>query len=202
MNRPRRLLAIAVFATAAATGGPGVAALAATPATPDATIASAGCRIQWGSLPETSRVHTYTTSTIRNLRAGAHRCFDRLVVDLGRARPGVPGGAFGYQVRYAPDSRLGASGDPLPIRGGAVISVVVNAAAHDLDYQPTYEPLDPMHAIRVAGFRTFRQVAFLGTFEAQTDIAIGVRARLPFRAFVLAGPDGGARLVIDVAHRW
>jgi len=29
-----------------------------------------------------------------------------------------------------------------------------------------------------------------------------VRARLPFRVFVLAGPGNGSRLVIDVAHRW
>jgi hypothetical protein len=31
---------------------------------------------------------------------------------------------------------------------------------------------------------------------------LGVRARLPFRAFVLAGPADGSRLVVDVAHRW
>lgn len=30
----------------------------------------------------------------------------------------------------------------------------------------------------------------------------GVRARLPFRVFVLDGPGSGSRLVVDVAHRW
>jgi hypothetical protein len=35
-----------------------------------------------------------------------------------------------------------------------------------------------------------------------TKIGLGVRARLPFRVFALAGPGGGSRLVIDVAHRW
>jgi hypothetical protein len=49
---------------------------------------------------------------------------------------------------------------------------------------------------------TFRQVVFDGTFEGQTQIGLGVRARLPFRVFTLAGPGGGSRLVIDVAHRW
>jgi hypothetical protein len=86
--------------------------------------------------------------------------------------------------------------------GDAVLTVVVNAAAHDDDYRPTYQPRDPNRAVDVTGFLTFRQVAFLGTFEAQTEIAIGVRARLPFRAFVLSGPGAGSRLVIDVAHRW
>jgi hypothetical protein len=54
----------------------------------------------------------------------------------------------------------------------------------------------------VIGFRTFRQVAFLGTFEGYTTIGLGVRARLPFRVFVLPGPGSGSRVVIDVAHRW
>jgi hypothetical protein len=87
------------------------------------------------------------------------------------------------------------------MKGGAVLAVVVNAAAHDADYQPTYQPRDRDRAVNVTGFRTFRQVAFLGTFEAQTELLIGVRARLPFRVFVLAGA-AGSRLVVDVAHRW
>lgn len=54
----------------------------------------------------------------------------------------------------------------------------------------------------VTGYRTFRQVAFTGSFEGQTLIGLGVRARLPMPAFVLDGPGDGSRLVIDVAHRW
>jgi len=44
--------------------------------------------------------------------------------------------------------------------------------------------------------------AYAGSFEATTTVGLGVRARLPFRVFVLAGPATGSRLVIDVAHRW
>jgi hypothetical protein len=29
-----------------------------------------------------------------------------------------------------------------------------------------------------------------------------VRARLPFRAFILDGPGEASRLVVDVGHRW
>jgi hypothetical protein len=57
--------------------------------------------------------------------------------------------------------------------------------------------------VDVRGFRTFRQLAFGGSFEGNTTLGLGVRARLPFRVFVLPGktfePD---RLVVDVAHRW
>ena len=38
--------------------------------------------------------------------------------------------------------------------------------------------------------------------RGQTTLGLGVRARLPFRAFVLAGPGDGSRLVVDVAHLW
>jgi hypothetical protein len=104
-------------------------------------------------------------------------------------------------VRYVAEVHNGQSGNPLRMQGGAILAVVMNAPAHDDDYQPTYAPRDRLHAVDVTGFRTFRQVAFLGTFEAQTEFAIGVRARLPFRVFVLSDDDG-SRLVIDVAHRW
>jgi hypothetical protein len=59
--------------------------------------------------------------------------------------------------------------------------------------------------VNVAGFSTFRQVAWAGSFEGQTTLALGVRARLPVRVFVLNGvpaSDLGPRMVIDVAHRW
>jgi hypothetical protein len=152
------------------------------------------CGIRWGSMPKDRLVSTYTTATIVGLRAGRHSCFDRLVVDLGPRRAGLPGvQGDGYQARYGP---------ALPdIEGGAVLSLVLNAAAHDDDYQPTYQPRDPDHTVDVTRFRTFRQVVFLGTYEAQTELVIGVRARLPFRAFVLTDSDG-SRLVVDVAHRW
>ncbi|HEY8820344.1 MAG TPA: hypothetical protein VIM49_00085 [Dermatophilaceae bacterium] len=52
------------------------------------------------------------------------------------------------------------------------------------------------------GFSTFRQIASGGSFEGYTTIGLGVRARLPMRAFVLAGPGTGSRVVIDVAHHW
>lgn len=54
----------------------------------------------------------------------------------------------------------------------------------------------------VSGYRTFRQVAGAGSFEGQTTIGVGVRARLPFRVRTGAETGGGTRLVVDVAHTW
>jgi hypothetical protein len=94
------------------------------------------------------------------------------------------------------------SGRPIALAGGADLSIVVHARATDGNGRPTYRPANATQAVNVAGFSTFRQVVFDGTFEGQTQIGLGVRARLPFRVFSLAGPGAGSRLVVDVAHRW
>lgn len=194
MNRPRRpvsLVALFVLSTTLAACGGGVVV-----ASPE----QADCEDGWASLPQTHSISTYTTATVEDLQAARNECFDRLVVDLGPAQAGLPGPqGIGYQVRYVEDVRNGA-GDQLPVEGDAFLAVVVNAPAHDAEYKLTYEPRDPIHAVDVSGFQTFRQIVFLGSFESQTEVAIGVRAELPFRAFVLGGAEA-SRLVIDVAHQ-
>jgi hypothetical protein len=159
--------------------------------------ASPYCGLVWGSLPE--RGMAMTTAPIVDVRAGRHRCFDRLVVDLG-AGP-VPRDA--YDVRYVPVVRADGSGHALPVRGAADLQVVVRAAAYDRDTgAATYSFGNGRELVPVGGFRTLRQVATAGSFEGQTTFAVGVRARLPFRVFALSGPGSGSRLVVDVAHRW
>jgi hypothetical protein len=159
------------------------------------------CGIEWGSLPKQDL--RYTSAKITNLRAGRHACFDRLVIDLGPRAPGLPGqDGNGYQVRYVSQFTSDPSDRPIPLVGAADLSIVVHARAVDDYGRPTYRPANAARAVNVAGFSTFRQVVFDGTFEGQTQIGLGVRARLPFRVFSLAGPGAGSRLVIDVAHRW
>ena len=162
-------------------------------------VAAPYCGITWGSLLKQDPA--MTQAPITNLRAGRHECFDRLVVDLGARPAGAPSQHAGYRVEYVSQVVEDGSGRPVPLAGGAFLSVVVHAPAHDLAGRPTYRPADPAHAVNVSGFSTFRQVAFAGTFEGSTTIGLGVRARLPFRVFLLSGPGSGSRLVIDVAHR-
>ncbi|WP_299033793.1 hypothetical protein [uncultured Pseudokineococcus sp.] len=168
------------------------AALLAPTAAPAAAAPS--CGIRWGSLPE--QVTEPATGVVEDVRAGRHGCFDRLVVD-------VDGDVEGYFVAYVDQVRRPGSGDVVPLRGGAALQVVPYVPTYDVeDGSATYEPADPDELVDVAGYRTFRQVALAGSFEGTTDLGLGVRARLPFRAFVLDGPGDGSRLVVDVAHRW
>ena len=129
-----------------------------------------------------------------DLRSGRHACYDRLVLD-------VAGKVAGYHVGYVTTLAQDGSGTVVPVRGGAKLQVVARVPAHT-DGRATYDPSNDHEALTVAGYTTFRQVAWLGSFEGQSTVGLGVRARLPFRVFVLDGPGGGSRLVVDVAHRW
>ncbi len=161
--------------------------------TAGAVAAGPYCGITWGSL--TKARAGMTRAPIVAARAGEHACYDRLVIELA-------GPTAGYNVRYVNQVTDVADGDVIPLRGGAFLQIVVRAPAYDSQGRATYAPANPAEAVPVAGYRTFRQIAFGGSFEGVTIFGAGVRARLPFRVLVVAGPGGHSRLVIDVAHRW
>jgi hypothetical protein len=187
----RTLLVVGLAATTLGVGVPATIA-AATPAATSASV-TPYCGLHWGSL---LKQHTATAvAPLRNVRAGRHACFDRLVLDMS-------GRADGYRIEYVSQVYRDGSGILVPLRGGARLSIIAIAPAHDDDYRPTYRPAHPAELVNVSGWRTFRQVSWGGTFEGQSTIGLGVRARLPFRVFTLDGPGAGSRIVIDVAHRW
>jgi len=151
------------------------------------------CGIRWGSL---DKVDTdMSAAHLANVRAGRHACFDRLVLDLH-------GDIDGHRVSYVSAVRQDGSGQLVPLRGGAELQIVATAPSYDSRGNLTYRPANRRELVNVSGWDTFRQVAWAGSFEGQTTIGLGVRARLPFRVFTLDGPGTGSRLVIDVAHRW
>ena len=153
---------------------------------PTASAATPYCGIHWGSLDKVNP--TMVASPFTAVRAGRHECFDRIVVDLA-------GPAAGYRVGYVPTVHEDGSGFEIPLRGGAYLQVVVLAPAY-------YAPANRHEVVDVSGYRTLRQVAWANSFEGQTTLGVGVRARLPFRVFTLDGPGSGSRVVLDVAHQW
>ena len=191
MNRIRFLVFTVIVSALAALGLVAPASAGAAPA----------CATHWGSTPESGPTSVATGASLLTVRTGRHDCFDRLVLDVGGQDT-----TFGsYSVRYVPVVRQDGSGDAVPVRGAADLEVVVRAPAYGEQGRPTYLPANRREAVDVAGFRTFRQVAYAGSFEGSTTLALGVRARLPFRVFSVTGTpnsDDTPRLVIDVAHRW
>ncbi|TQN37523.1 hypothetical protein FHU33_4176 [Blastococcus colisei] len=187
-RKPARLLVLALTAATAV-------AVAAVPA----SAADPYCGIEWGSLPKVATASD--TEMVNGVRAGRHACFDRLVVDLGGQDT-----TFGsYDVRYVSLVSEDGSGRAVPVRGAADLQIVLRAPAYDEYGNATFAPADRHEVVDVYGYSTFRQVAWAGSYEGSTTMALGVRARLPVRVFALPGTpasDHGPRLVIDVAHRW
>ena len=168
---------------------------------PASAAARPYCGITWGSTAKgDSMIEPGAGTTLVGVRAGRHACFDRLVIDIKGAKT-----LRSWHVGYGPRVLMDPTGDPVPLRGGADLGISFSAADYDADYRPTYTPAKRSELVDVGGYRTFRQVAWAGSFEAVTSIGLGVRARLPFRVHTVSGIPGdpnGVRLVIDVAHRW
>ncbi|MFG3155894.1 hypothetical protein ACGF7W_28070 [Streptomyces sp. NPDC048219] len=188
MRRSSALL-MAVVLTSSASG-----AAAAADAAPAATTRIAACPTGWGSLAK-SRA-TATTVPVRDVRTGRHACFDRMTVDV----PGAGTARLGYQVRYVDRLLQDGSGRPIAVGGGAVLEIRVAAPGYRPETgAPTYPGRAgrPLPGVDLTGYRSFRDTRFAGSFEGETQIGLGVRARLPFRVLVLDG-----RVVVDVAHSW
>lgn len=159
------------------------------PAAP-ASAAGAYCGQVWGSGEERAGDHL-SAGQLVDVRAGRHACYDRLVLD-------VDAPLTAYSVQYVDQVRADGSGAVVPVRGGARLEVVagVPVIATDAFWREDGRIVD------LSRYRTFRDVVFAGSFEGMTTVGLGVRARLPFRTFVLPGPGDGSRLVVDVGHRW
>lgn len=175
---------LAVTAAAAVLATPA----AATRATPTAAAATTPyCGITWGSLAKIS--NPLWTGAVKAARYGQHTCHDRLVFDIAKGT-----GKLGYHVRYVSSVTSPGSGLPVAVSGAAKLQVTINA--------PATMRIPSSGSVTFTGWRTFRQLTWVGSFEGYTDIGLGVRARLPMRTFVLDNADGSKRLVVDVAHFW
>ena len=168
---------------------------------PATASASPYCGITWGSLAKVGNGNQPVPGAVlTNVRAGEQACYDRLVLDIR----GTTSFAS-WRVEYVTEVTTDPGGFPVPLNGGAFLRIAVGAFDHTAGGTPTYCPADPGHLVNVTGFRTFQQVAWAGSSEGISSVGLGVRARLPFRAFALSGIPGssnGTRVVVDVAHSW
>ena len=171
----------------------GVALLAGTAVGPVAGASAATtCRTAWGSGDKAASVSSTRTTTA--VRAGRHACFDRIVVE----------GASWARVGYVAEVCMDGSGAEVPLRGGARLQVVTTSGVDPDTGVPTFLPAPSRRSevVSVSGFRTLRQVAWAGDFEGQLTLGVGVRAKLPYRVFVVRTAGKPPKVVVDVAHSW
>lgn len=153
------------------------------------------CETNWGSTPKSSQ--KFSSAFLSNIRTGRHACFDRLVIDSFLAHQEHP---LAYHVHYVPYIIQDGSGNPKRMRGGAILEVRISSPSYSPETgEVTYQgkPGCSLPGVDIRRYRTFRDVCFIGSFEGDSQIGLGLRGRLPFRSFQL-----GDRLVVDVAHTW
>ncbi|WP_184598882.1 AMIN-like domain-containing (lipo)protein [Streptomyces violarus] len=185
--------ACATLALVGATVGVAAVPAGAAPVATRQATQAASCPTGWGSLAKTDT--SATIAPVKDIRTGRHSCFDRMVIDL----PGA-GGDVGYSVHYVDRLHQDGSGRHIPVTGGAVLEVRVAAPAYDPETGAATYPgrvARPLPGVDLTGYRTFRDTRFAGSFEGETQIGLGLRARLPFRVLQLDD-----RIIVDVAHSW
>lgn len=172
-----------------------VAAGLTAAASPVSATGEPYCGISWGSQLKSGG--NLSSAPLVEVRTGRHGCYDRVVFEFG-------GPADGYAVEYGETS---TEGEGLPmspyLAGDLVLRVQLRAPSYDAAArEPTVPYRVGDHAANVLRYRTLRDLMFGGSYEGYSTFAIGVRARLPFRVFVLEGPGSHSRVVIDIAHQW
>jgi hypothetical protein len=195
------------------TGAPAPPATTTVPRTPTATTSAAPKTTQAGTAAAACAPMPWpgwgtglqqrgssSSAPVYLVRAGRHECSDRVVFHLNGPDP------VGYSVRYVDVVTQDGSGRSVPVAGGAALEVVISAPAlgqdsHGYVGKVLAEPgADFYTPAQLAGWSTLREVRYAGSFEGQTTIAVGVRARVPFHVFTVLDGSGEYRsVVLDVA---
>jgi hypothetical protein len=144
-------------------------------------------RPAWDDNPVHVRHDVKPQPKVTDLRVGAHRNFDRVVIDLAGKVPG-------YDVRYVRHLSYEGTGDRVPLKGKKFIAVALTPAkAHDARGRSVYTgPKLTQYA-----FDTLRGAAFTGDFEGVVSLGLSLSHRADFRVTVLHAPN---RIVIDLKH--
>jgi hypothetical protein len=137
------------------------------------------------------------------VRVGHHDCFDRVVFDVNGIIDGPD--VLGYNVSYVPgEVAADGSGEVVATNGPAALQVIIRAPIYGTSGHQPWRPSphlgdDLVPTDQLRGVDTIEQIAFAGSFEGQTTIAVGLAAELPFRvgAHEL---DSVTHLYVDVAH--
>ncbi|MER6995102.1 hypothetical protein [Streptomyces sp. NPDC000410] len=193
MRRWMTAAAALVLVGTAGVAGAGTAGAAESGQAGQRALAAA-CSTAWGSGLKSSTASQ--SKPLTNIRTGQNACYDRMVFDV----TGAAAGKVGYHVSYVDAFHQDASGDLIPVSGGAILQIFVSAPSYDpATMKPVYagQAGKPLPGVNISGYKTFKDTKFGASFEGQTQVGLGVRAKLPFRVL-----QSGDQLIVDVAHTW
>ncbi|MFG2527079.1 hypothetical protein [Streptomyces sp. NPDC048516] len=189
MRRLGTAAAALVLAGAGVVGTAGAAGAVTAPA----GRAPAACSTAWGSGNKSTTDASF--KPLKNITTSRTECYDRMVFDIGGAN-----GKLGYHVGYVDAFHQDGSGERIPVKGGAILQIFVSAPSHDpVTGKQTYAGTagKSLPGVNISGYKTFTDTKFGASFEGQTQVGLGLRAKLPFRVV-----QSGHELIVDVAHKW
>lgn len=150
------------------------------PLRPDAPMLGAA------SLADKSQYsHNPGQLVVTNVRLGAHDGYDRLVVDFtGQGEPG-------WNTQFTTQPTQLASGYPISFQGAEALDVLISSTTYPTVINaPGFNP----QTVSSADTKVISEVSFVGTFEDQSQVVVGLKKKVPYSINVLHEPT---RLVID-----
>ncbi|MFI9045922.1 hypothetical protein [Streptomyces sp. NPDC053427] len=190
----RRLGTAATALVLAAAGLMTAAGSAGAASAPVGTATSAkACSTAWGSGAKSAT--DANAKPLKNITTSRSACYDRMVFDISGAD-----GKIGYHVGYVDAFHQDGSGDLIPVKGGAILQIFVSAPSFDpATGKQSYagKAGKSLPGVDITGYKTFKDTKFGASFEGQTQVGLGTRAKLPFRV-----SQSGHELIVDVAHSW
>jgi hypothetical protein len=151
-------------------------------------IAITLCGTVVSATPAVSSTAVPPVPVMRNIRTGLHDGFDRVVVDLDGARPGV-------NYRWSDGLTNDPRGDEVFLTGEFFLTVVMNPAqGHNDSGNPTW--FFP-EKFRTRNLHNVMAVAVTGDFEGHLSIGLGTRSQTWVRVSTLDAPT---RVVIDIGN--
>lgn len=132
---------------------------------------------------------------ITTISAGSTDCYDSINVIMEPSDV-----ELSYIVRYVDEVPAQGTGDPVEVRGGAAMEVLIGSPLGDPDdgsFDALTQAIDQL--VDISSFFAIEDVAFGGSFEGMTTLAIGVSSQLPFIVETDVTGDGAPYLTISVA---
>lgn len=136
----------------------------------------------WNTADDTAP-RIMTQGEVFDVRPGRHECFDQITFDVATTAK------VGFVAGYVPVATQDGSGFEVPVAGGAVIQLSIDAPSPELLIGYGY----------TADWPALKEIKFAGSFEGMTTFAIGVASVRPFA--VEHHPNGDTmRVVVYIAH--
>lgn len=144
-----------------------------------------------GSQPLDVLPSTGSHFQVQEMRSGAHRDFDRVVIEL--AGEGQPG----WLIRLTEDPAQSGSGFPIEYEGEQAMVVTVRGV--EAPITPEGEVLPPVeHPDKDPDTKVVLSTQDEGWFEGQQNFILGLNKRNPgLKVNLLTGPT---RIVVDILH--